>query len=570
MSTMLKISNIRLAYMKLILFKHLIKKIPHTLFSSFEICSSLLKQNTQIIFHIFTHKFSSMKNKLILGMAFAGILPAFAAQPKSTNKKPNIIYILADDMGRGEMNCYGQQLIETPNMDKLAKAGMLFSNSYSGTTVSAPSRCILMTGLHSGHSYIRGNDEMPQRGKVWDHAAMLADSTLEGQHPVPASTVMLPALMKQGGYTTACIGKWGLGYPGSVSTPNKMGFDFFYGYNCQRQAHTYYPPFLYRNESREYLRNNVYPTPNTKIDKDADPNDEKSYAKYTQTDYSPDLMYDEILKFIDGSKDKPFMLMWTTPIPHVPLQAPEKLVKYYVNKFGDEAPYDGKKGYFPCRYPRATYAAMLTYWDEQIGGMVQKLKDLGLYDNTIIIITSDNGPTFNGGSDSPWFDSAKPFKSEYGWGKCSLREGGIRAPMVVTWPAKVKAGSTSNHQCSFWDVMPTFCDIANVRFSGETDGISFLPELLGKKQPKHEFLYWEYCEGTGEYAVIMGDWKGYVQNVNKGNQKMELYNLAIDPREQTDMARYHPDIVKKLYNIIKQEHVDAELKAFNMPVPIMQ
>ncbi|MEG1749596.1 MAG: sulfatase-like hydrolase/transferase, partial [Tannerellaceae bacterium] len=276
------------------------------------------------------------KTTVVLGVSLLGTFTVPGYAKEAPAKQPNIIYILADDMGRAEMNCYGQQLIETPNMDKLARSGMLFTNSYSGTAVSAPSRCILMTGLHSGHAYIRGNDEMDERGNVWSHAAMYADSTLEGQRNVPANTVMIPALLKKGGYTTACIGKWGLGYPGSVSTPNKMGFDFFYGYNCQRQAHTYYPMFLYRNEQREYTENKLQPIPGTKLASDEDPVNEQSYAKYTQKQYSPDLMYPEILKFVESNKDKPFLLMWTTPIPHVPLQAPERLVKHYVDKFGDE------------------------------------------------------------------------------------------------------------------------------------------------------------------------------------------------------------------------------------------
>lgn len=422
----------------------------------------------------------------MIGLALLVPLSSFAEENGANKKKPNIIYILADDLGISELGCYGQQLIETPNIDRLSQEGMTFSNHYSGTAVSAPSRCVLFTGLHTGHAYIRGNDEMASRGDVWNHKAVLADSTLEGQRPVPAETVMIPAVMKQAGYTTACIGKWGLGYPGSASTPNKMGFDFFYGYNCQREAHTYYPPFLYRNEHREYL-NNPLVVPHTKLDKGADPYEEKSYAKYTLNEYAPDLMYKEILNFIDLTKDNPFVLFWTTPLPHVPLQAPEKWVKHYVNKFGDEKPYTGNKDYFPCRYPRATYAAMISYWDEQIGGLINKLKELGIYDNTIIIFTSDNGPTFNGGSDSFFFDSAKPFKSEWGWGKASLREGGIRVPMIASWPKKIKAGSKSDLICAFWDIMPTFCEIAKVECP-TTDGISFLPELLGKKQNKHDFL----------------------------------------------------------------------------------
>lgn len=257
--------------------------------------------------------------------------------------------------------------------------------------------------------------------------------------------------------------------------------------------------------------------------------------------------------------------MWTTPLPHVPLQAPDKLVKYYVDKFGDEAPYDGKQGYFPCRYPRATYAAMMTYWDEQIGGLVQKLKDLGIYENTVIILTSDNGPTYNGGSDSPFFDSAKPFKCEASWGKGSLREGGIRAPMLVSWPAKVKPGTSSDILCSFWDMMPTFCDMAGVACDTRTDGISILPELLGKPQPKHDFLYWEFPESGGQKAVRLGKWKAFIGDIEKGNRNIELYDLDLDPREQTNIAKYHPEIIRQVKEIMEKEHEDAEIKEFNLP-----
>lgn len=504
-------------------------------------------------------------NVLLSITAFAGVFSATGnAQVKEKVKKPNIIYILADDLGRAELGSYGQQLIETPHLDELRKSGMLFSNHYSGTAVSAPSRCVLFTGLHTGHAYIRGNDEGAERGDVWNFASVCKDSTLEGQRPVPANTMMIPKVLKTGGYTTACIGKWGLGFPGSVSTPNKMGFDFFYGYNCQRQSHTYFPTFLYRNEAREYIENELV-VPGTKLDKDADPMDPKSYAKYALKTFAPDLLYNELLKFVQRSKDQPFALFWTTPVPHVPLQAPERWVKHYVDKFGDEVPYDGKKGYFPCRYPRATYAAMVSYWDEQIGGLIAELKKQGVYENTIILFTSDNGPTFNGGSDSPWFDSAKPFKSEPRWGKGSLREGGIRTPLLVSWPAKVKAGSSSDVISAFWDMMPTICDIAGVP-SPKTDGISILPSIIGQPQKvQHDFLYWEYCEAGGEKAVRMGKWKGYVQKILKGNREIELYNLELDPREQTNVARYNPQVVAQIKEIMQKEHTDAELKQFNMP-----
>ena len=503
---------------------------------------------------------------VLLGLTAAASLFASCSHEAGQTKKPNIIYILADDLGCAELGSFGQEKIETPNLDRLAQEGMRFTNHYSGQAVSGPSRCVLFTGLHTGHAYIRGNDEVASRGNVWSHQAMLADSSLEGQRPVPANTIMIPRKLKEGGYTTACIGKWGLGFPGSQSTPNKMGFDFFYGYNCQRQAHTYYPPFLYRNECREYLDNKLL-SPGTRLDNGADPRDEKSYAKYVQKQYAPDLMYKEILDFVERSKDEPFALFWTTPVPHVPLQAPEKWIKHYVDKFGDEEPYIGDKGYFPCRYPRATYAAMVSYWDEQIGGLIQKLKELGIYENTIIMFTSDNGPTFNGGSDSPYFDSAKPFKSEKGWGKASLREGGIRTPLLVSWPGHVAPGSTSDLLSAFWDMMPTMCDIAGVE-PPATDGISMLPTILGndKGQVKHDFLFWEYPEAGGQKAVRMGNWKAFVPQVRKGNQHVELYDLATDPREQNDVSAQHPEVVNRVLEIFRSEHQDPEIKGFLLPV----
>jgi len=238
------------------------------------------------------------------------VIPAVSlARPKA---KPNIIYILADDLGYGELGCYGQRKIETPNIDKLAKEGMRFTNHYSGSAVSAPSRAVLLTGKHTGHAFIRGNDEVADRGNVWSHEAMLADSTLEGQLPLPAGTVTIPLLMKQAGYTTACIGKWGLGYPGSGGTPTRMGFDFFYGYNCQRQAHTYYPRFLYRNERREYLANELV-TPTEKLAPGADPFDVNSYSRFTQQEYAPDLMFHELATFVHQQATQPFFYYVDNP-----------------------------------------------------------------------------------------------------------------------------------------------------------------------------------------------------------------------------------------------------------------
>ncbi|MDR1723096.1 MAG: arylsulfatase [Tannerella sp.] len=500
-----------------------------------------------------------MKTLITCGI---GVLAASTLNAQQS-RKPNIIYILADDLGYGELGCYGQTKIETPNIDRLADSGIRFTQNYTGSPVSAPSRCVTLTGLHTGHSIIRGNDEAPERGDVWNHAAMLADSTLEGQRPMPAGTVTIASLLHDAGYHTACVGKWGLGYPGSESTPLKVGYDFFYGYNCQRQAHTYFPPFLYRNEQREYLTNKLLP-PGTKLDDGADIYDLKSYAKFTQNEYSPELMYNEILKFIADNKSQPFFLAWTTTIPHVALQAPERWARYYVDKFGDEEPYTGAEGYFPCRYPHATYAAMVSYLDEQIGGLIAHLKELGVYDNTIIIFTSDNGPAYNSGTDSPWFDSARPFRSESGWGKGHLHEGGIRAPLIVAWEGHIRPGRTSEHICASWDIPATLCDFAGIK-PPKTDGISFRPELLGKKQPAHKYLYWEFEASGGQQAVRYGKWKGLRLNINKErNLKIQLYDLETDPRETTDLAAAHPDIVEKITRFMATAHTKSPNERFHL------
>lgn len=489
---------------------------------------------------------------------------ALAAGAQSRTSRPNLIYILMDDLGYGDIGCCGQQKIETPHIDQLRNNGMLFTQHYSGSPVSAPARCVLMTGLHSGHAQIRANDEMAYRGAINNHDSMFVHKELEGQYPLKANTMTIGRIMQKAGYVTGCYGKWGLGNPGSEGTPNKQGFDRFYGYNCQRQAHTYFPPFLYKNEDRVYLPNQVRDPHTTKLDKDADPYDEASYAKYTQKEYANDLIFAELLDFVEQNKEKPFFLMWTTPLPHVSLQAPRQWVDYYVKKFGDEKPYTGTAGYMPCRYPHATYAAMISYFDEQIGKLIEKLKADGLYENTILVFTSDNGPTFNGGSDSPWFNSGGPFKSEYGWGKCFLHEGGIRVPAIFVWPGKIKKGTESNHLCSFQDMMPTLADIAGTACP-PTDGISILPTLLGQKekQKEHKYLYWEYPDPRiGLKAIRMGRWKGIISDIRKGNTRMQLFDVDNDLRELHDVAAQHPDIVNRLEQLMKESNTEPENPKF--------
>ncbi|MBR8535156.1 arylsulfatase [Carboxylicivirga sediminis] len=485
-----------------------------------------------------------------------GCLTTNTKQTKEANK-PNIIYILADDLGYGELGCYGQKQIETPHIDALAASGMLFKQHYSGAPVCAPSRCVLMTGKHMGHSYVRGNDEWKERGDVWNYKAQIADSTLEGQRPLPKETQTIGRLLQSNGYKTAVVGKWGLGAPHTDGIPTKQGFDYFFGYNCQRQAHTYYPVHLYENENRFYLNNDTV-APGTKLADGADPYDIDNYKPYNLNEYSPDLMFGRITNFIEHSKDEPFFLYWATPIPHAPIQAPQHWVDYYTQKFGDEEPYDGNRGYFPHRYPHAGYAAMVSYLDERVGQLIAQLKELGQYENTIIIFSSDNGPTYNGGTDSPWFNSGGPFNSKYGSGKGFLHEGGIRVPMIASWPGHIKAGSESEHISAFWDVLPTLCDIGGVEKPEDTDGISFLPELMGEQQEVHQYLYWEYPEYGGQLAVRLGNFKAICKNVRKeNNTQFELYNLELDPQEQNNIAASHPEILVQVGQILNDEHIES-------------
>lgn len=499
---------------------------------------------------------------ILIGIAAASPYSSMYSQKEMEAKQPNIVFILADDLGYGDLGCYGQEKIETPNIDQLAQNGIRFTQFYAGASLSSPSRCSLFTGLHTGHTYIRGNDEMTDRGDVNSHAAMYKDASLEGQRPMPEGTITFPALLKKGGYTTGCIGKWGLGNPGSVGAPENMGFDFFYGYNCQRQAHNYYPPFLYRNDKREYLPNRIYEPGYYPLD-DANKYEIYHYNRFNEGIYSPDLMFDEIKTFVSENKENPFLLAWTTTIPHMALQAPEKWVKYYHDKFGEEEPYLGNNGYYPSRYPRAVFAAMISTLDEQVGELVKHLKELGIYDNTIIVFTSDNGSANKGGPDPVWFNSGGPFKAGKGWGKATLHEGGIRVPLIVAWPGKVKAQTTSNLICAGWDFLPTFCDIAQIEPSA-TDGISFLPELLGEKQPEHKYLYWEYSGGKGFKAVRWGKWKGLLENVKKGNTVLELFDLESDPGETTNLAKKYPKVVKQIEQMMKEAHTEPLVDSFRL------
>ncbi|MCC5929890.1 MAG: arylsulfatase [Cyclobacteriaceae bacterium] len=460
--------------------------------------------------------------------------------PETDDRPPNIIYILADDLGYGDLGIYGQEKIKTPKIDGLAKAGMLFTQHYSGAPVCAPARSVLLTGRHSGHAQVRGNDEWADRGPVWDYHAAVRDSTLEGQRPMKEGTTTIATLLKAQGYATGIIGKWGLGAPHTKSTPNHLGFDYFFGYNCQRQAHTYYPLHLWENLQKVNLGNDTL-APHKKLPAELDPFDEASYSMFTLQNYSPEAMTAKVLDFVERNKKQPFFLYYASPLPHVPLQAPERWIEYYRNIFGDEEPYTGENGYFPNRHPKATYAAMISYLDEEVGLLIEKLKKEGLYENTLIIFSSDNGATYNGGTQSPWFQSNGIFKSEYGWGKGFLHEGGIRVPMIASWPGKIKAGSVTDHISAFQDVLPTLCEIAGTEMPSEADGLSFLNVLLEREQQTHEYLYWEFPESGGQQAVRMGKYKALRKDMHKGNLQWSLFDLEVDPQERHDIAEQYPE-----------------------------
>ena len=496
----------------------------------------------------------------IVTISFAGC----SAKSEIKNKKPNIIFILADDLGYGDLGCYGQKIIETPNIDALTNTGVRFTQYYSGSPVSAPSRCILLTGKHSGHAFIRGNGGWGERGNTRDYKLVEENPVLEGQYPIPCNTITFSKLLQAQGYKSACMGKWGLGAPFSEGAPERQGFDLFFGYNCQWQAHTYYPGHLWRNEKKVLLDNELIES-GEKLEKGADPNDAGSYSRFNQKEYAPELMLDEALSFIQSNKDKPIFLYFTTIIPHVSLQAPEEWVDKYRKKIGDEKPFLGDNAYFPCQFPRATYAAMVGYLDYQVGCIVQELKNQGIYENSVIIFASDNGSVTTGGAESIFFENAKPFNENIRRLKGTVYEGGIHVPLIISWPEKIKSGVVNDHICAAWDIFPTICDISGSGHPENLDGISIMPSLLQKKeQGKHEYLYWEFPEGGGQQAVRMRNWKAVRINTRSGNLKLQLFNLENDIKEESDVADKYPEIIKQITDIMEKEHQKPELKMFDI------
>ncbi len=438
--------------------------------------------------------------------------PSSAAAAKG---KPNIIYIMADDAGYGDLSCYGQKLFETPCIDRLAAEGLKFTQHYSGSTVCAPSRCSLMTGLHTGHCQVRGNKE---------HKPV-------GQEPIAGDTVTVAKLLKNAGYATGMFGKWGLGYPGSEGDPMNQGFDEFFGYNCQRNAHTYYPKWLFHNDQKIEL-------------------DGKTY--------SHDLIADQTLKFIRDHADGPFFCYMPVTIPHAAMHVPEEYVAPFRKKFPQFEDKIGRYSGPTVKNPIAAFAGMMTKMDEDVGRVVDLLKELGIEKNTLVIFTSDNGAHREGGHDPGFFDSNGPLNGL----KRSVTEGGIRAPFIAWWPGTIKANTATDHISAFWDFLPTACELAGAGASADIDGISYLPTLLGKcdEQDQHEYLYWEFFEQGGKRAARMGKWKAVQRNVHADlDSPILLFNLEEDLGETADVAAANPEIVEKIREIFRDAHAPSEI-----------
>ena len=498
-----------------------------------------------------------------IALCGCGLMAALAAGAQG--QKPNIIYIMCDDMGYGDLGCYGQQYIATPNIDRLASQGMRFTQAYAGSPVSAPSRATFMTGQHTGHTHVRGNKE------YWNQFGTVkygdnTDYKVVGQEPYSTDHVILPEIMKDNGYKTGMFGKWAGGYEGSVSTPDKRGIDEFFGYICQFQAHMYYNNFLnkYSRSAGDEGVSRVVLEENIKYPMYGD-----DYRKRPQ--YSADLIHQAAMDWLDKqTDDQPFFGIFTYTLPHAELVQPEdSILLAYKGHFCQEKSFGGQQSswYNPTTNAHAEFAGMITRLDAYVGQIMKKLEEKGLADNTVLIFTSDNGPHEEGGADPDFFNRDGLLQGK----KRSTYEGGIRVPFIVRWPGHVEAGTTNDHQLAFYDIMPTFCDIAGIdnyveRYTNPElkvdyfDGISFYPTLTGKgEQQKHEFLYWEFHE-TNMMGLRMGNWKLVVQN---GNCK--LFDLATDVHEDNNVASQYPDVVNKMKQIIKEQHTESSLFRVTLP-----
>ena len=460
-------------------------------------------------------------------------------------EKPNIIYILADDLGYGDLGSYGQENINTPNLDRMANEGIRFTQHYAGSTVSAPSRAVLMTGLHTGHAPIRGNREiMPI-----------------GQYPLQYGTVTFPKILQEAGYMTGAFGKWGLGPPDSEGSPSLQGFDRFFGLLCQRRSHFFYPEFLF-NVERGKTAERIYLEGNKTEDASREGFERPgSGPPIEREQYSSDVMTSEALEFIDQNSDRPFFLYLPTQIPHASLTAPDEVLALYLDENGESIFEEDTSypfgGYTRQTMPKAAYAAMVTRLDQHVGMILDKLEKKGIAENTLVIFTSDNGSYSEGGYHYSMHNSNAPLRG----GKRDLYEGGIRVPMLAWWPGKIEPSGVSDHISGFQDMMPTFAELAGSQPPPLIDGISMVPTLLGRAdQKEHEYLYWEFHARGGRQAVRMGKWKAVRLNVRENrNNPVELYDLDEDIAEQHDLADQHPEIVEKIDRIMHEAHVPSQL-----------
>jgi arylsulfatase A-like enzyme len=441
-----------------------------------------------------------------LPLLLAVIAAFFLSAGARAADKPNILFILADDLGYGDLGCYGQTKIKTPNLDRLAADGVRFTQAYAGSTVCAPSRCGLMTGFHTGHARVRGNALVPLRPE----------------------DVTVAELLKKAGYATGLVGKWGLGEPGSTGVPTRKGFDSFFGYLNQVHAHNYYPDYLWRNEEKVPL-----------------PNVQQGGVASKRVVYTPDLLLDEGLKFIEKHKGGPFFLYFATIVPHANNE------KTRADGSGNEVPSDAPYTNEPWPQPEKNKAAMITRLDADVGRLLAKLAEVGIEKDTLVLFSSDNGPHKEGGNDPEFFKSSGPFRGI----KRALTDGGIRVPALARWPGVIKPGTVSDHVWAFWDFLPTACDLAGVPTPAGIDGISIAPTLTGKGQQKErDFLYWEFHEGGFKQAVRYGNWKAI--RLAPG-QPLELYDVVKDPGETTDVAKANPQVLVWVEVRLKKARTDS-------------
>ena len=476
-------------------------------------------------------------------VSFGDRLLRASEQTQPRTDRPNIVFILADDLGYRELGCYGQTKIRTPHLDQLAAEGLRLTQHYSGNAVCAPSRCVLMTGRDPGHAWIRNNSEMQP----------------EGQKPIPASEVTIAELLKAQGYVTGAFGKWGLGGPGSEGDPLNQGFDRFFGYNCQRHAHSFYPDYLWSNSERVALKNNPPVPGHAKLKAGADPADPRSYDAFKGQDYAPDRIREAAMQFMTENQDRPFFLYYPTTLPHVALHVPDEELKPYLELGWNDPPFTAAAGgYTPHFTPRAAYAAMISHMDRDVGALLKHLKELGLEENTIVVFSSDNGTThLEQEVDYEFFKSVGDLRGLKG----SLYEGGVRVPAIVRWPGHIAAGTSTDFVSGFEDWLPTLLEMAGAeeKIPKVVNGISLFPVLTTGAQTERALLYREFPGYGGQQSLRIGRWKAVRQNLEKGREQTELYDLVADASEAQDVADQNPEVIQEMERRMKEYRTPSSL-----------